>query len=174
MTSYWFTIPIALAFVVSAAMAQGGGGNGGPATGNGTTGPKPLTVGEVINIGNTLATIDQKPTGQLDPRGNPVMTTADFKFSGTTRLVFARIVGVSRQVLTDYQSAVAALEKQAKDDGGIAAERQKIFEAPAGVTLPHIKEADLCLEGPPKQPDCHGANEIPISALAVLVPIMDK
>ena len=169
----------------ASAQQPGAGGSSG-----GSQAPKPLTVGEVINIGNTLAMIDQRPTGQLDGRGNPVFAAADFKFSGTTRLTFARIAAMSRTVLKDYQDAVAALERQAAKkpvsggSGGVPApapsddtvtvERQKIFDAPAGVTIPHIKEGDLCLEGPPKQPDCQSKNEIPISTLTVLIPIIDK
>ena len=204
MTGYWFTVPVFMGFVGCTIMALAGGDRRTESNSSSS----PLTVGEVINIGNTLANIDTRPTGQLDPRGNPLVMAADFKFSGPTRLAFAHIVSLSRTVLKEYQDAVAALERQAHIAGGgsggpptykssngtdgtgnstggnggpapgtsdpnmLAVEREKMFNAPASVTLPHIKEADLCLEGPPSQPACAVKNELPISVLSVLVPIL--
>ena len=131
-----------------------------------------LTVGQVINIGQTVANIDQKPTGTIDRNGNPITALSGARFSGTTLMTFSRIVDMSRDVLKRYQDAVAKLE--ADGDTNLVADRQKMFDAPAGVTLPHVKESDLCLDGPPAQKECAVKNDLSVGSLSVLLPIIEQ
>ena len=142
-----------------------------------------LTVGDVINVYSALSsgTLDVHQTGVVDKNGNPVTAPNDFNFSGTVHLAMARDAAQGLVVFQAYQKAVTALRiqvagigkdvpKEKLDDFNM--ETSKMLEAPAGVTLVRIKEADLCLDI--ALPACPTKNNIPVSTLSLLWPIIDQ
>ncbi len=150
--------------------------------------PAALTVGDVINVWSGINSLDSRTTGQLDRNGAPVMMPNGFKFSGSVHLALARNSAKGLVVYNAYQKALVGLREQLssgvpKDKlgpQGVPADREdemraeniKMLEAPASVTLVHIKESELCLEAAP--PACPQRNDIPITTVSLLLPILDK
>ena len=145
---------------------------------------KILTIGDVMNITAVLNGIDEAP-GPSAPR---------YKFPGYARMTMAHNVVAGRALFADYQagygtrcveeggrlvttqqggSACDGLDKDRRE--AFEAENARILGKPSYVELTHLKRDDLCVDRPDKtRPDCEQKNEIPISTLATLDPILEK
>ena len=154
---------------------------------------KVLTVSDVIGIANAIGQLDAHPTGNTDRLGNALTAPNNFHFNGITLMTLGRDLERGRDIYNAYTAATSKLvaeidsERQALPKGtpqdkindftneknaALNAEQQKMLATSAVVNLDHIKFTDLCLEAKP--PECPIANEIPISILSLLDPIIDK
>ena len=150
--------------------------------------PHKLTVGEAINAMNALNSLDVHPVGIVDKGGNQVMAPNNFIFSGPTHLTMARDIAQGTVALKAYQEAVSALRTQMaagtpKDklnadgvpdakDAEFKKQVQQAFDSPTDVAMIHLKQIDLCLDATP--PACPEKNNIPVSILTMLLPILDQ
>ncbi len=143
--------------------------------------PKPPTVGEVLSIMAALNGIDAHQTGIVDNAGNPVTAPNNFRLGGAVRLAIAVNIDQGRIVIKSYQDALTALRVQIAGEGRdvpkekldeFNREHGKMLEAPSSALLARIKLADLCLDAAP--PACPAKNEIPVSTLSLLLPIIDR
>jgi hypothetical protein len=147
-----------------------------------------LTVGEAINAMNALNSLDVHSTGVVDKGGNQVMAPNNFIFSGPTHLTMARDIAQGTVALKAYQEAVNALRTRmasgvprdkltpdgvpADKDAEFKKQVQETFDAPTDVAMIRLKQSDLCLDAAP--PACPEKNNIPVSILTMLLPIIDQ
>ena len=140
-----------------------------------------MTVGEVISVANAIASLDTRPSGTVDSRGNPVMVPTEFHFPSSSRMVLALDVARGREVAKVYNEEVRQLRikiagagkdvPQARMDEYVTAV-EELESAPANVALGHIVLGDLCLDA--LLPRCPVKNDIPIGTLSALQPILDQ
>jgi len=142
---------------------------------------KPMTVGEVVEIGAAIGSLDSHPSGAVDGRGNPVMVPNNFHFVGsatmTLALNFARYRDIKKvldEQATDLRIKMVGPGKDVPKEKMDEFSKQvaELQAAPANVTLGHISVQDLCLDVAP--PRCPQRNEIPVATLGALSPIIDQ
>lgn len=136
---------------------------------------KPITVGELINVGNALRQL--KTYNALDKDGKSI--SLPYRFSGETLFAMSIDTQAADAAMKAYQEAHDALIRQLSDgkdkvsDDKLAEykiQAEKMFNAPSGALLSYIKRESLCLDIAP--PACPVANPIPIDVLTLMLPII--